>query len=170
MKNIRIELKWALYIIATLLIWMIFERLLGLHDKYIDKHQYFTMIYLVFPVILYVFALREKQRLTFHGQMNFLQGLKSGLLIVLFVSILSPLAQWIISFIITPHYFENVIEYSIESGYFENRSQAEAQFNYKNYAIQSTIGNFMMGLIISAVAAFFISRKSSKSLAKGASK
>lgn len=154
-KNYKIEIKWAFIFIGSLLLWMVLERIAGLHDTHIDKHQYITMLYSIIAVLLYYFALRDKRNNFYDGEMTYKQGFMAGLIITLIVTVFSPLTQWIVSYVITPDYFSNVIEYSLESGYHQSLADAEAQFNYKNYALQSTIGAFVMGVITTAIIAFF---------------
>lgn len=155
MKNLTIEIKWAFIFIGSLLLWMLIERLAGLHDQYIAKHQYLTMLYSIVAISLYVFALLDKRKTFYKGVMNYKQGLITGLIITVIITILSPLTQWIISNVITPNYFNNVIQYSVDTGYHKSIADAEAQFNYKNYAVQSTIGSLIMGIITTVVVAIF---------------
>jgi hypothetical protein len=54
-----------------------------------------------------------------------------------------------------------VIEYSLSTGYYENRVDAEAYFNLKNYMIQSVVGALIMGVVTTAVVAFFLRAKAS---------
>lgn len=159
MKKIKIEIKWAFIFMGSLLLWMVLEKLVGLHGKHIDKHQYLTMLYVIPAIWLYVLALKDKKKNYFNGQMNFKQGFISGLIISIIVTVFSPLTQWIISNVITPEYFPNVIAYSVKTGYFKTLSEAEAYFNYKNYAMQSTIWALIMGVITSVIVAFFIKTK-----------
>lgn len=159
MKKIKIEIKWAFIFMGSLLLWMVLEKLVGLHGKHIDKHQYLTMLYVIPAIWLYVLALKDKKKNYFNGQMNFKQGFISGLIISVIVTVFSPLTQWIISNVITPEYFPNVIAYSVKTGYFKTLSEAEAYFNYKNYAMQSTIWALIMGVITSVIVAFFIKTK-----------
>lgn len=159
MKNLRIEIKWSIILIASLLLWMIIEKLSGLHDVHIDMHQSITMLYYIIFIILYVLALRDKKKNFYNGKINYKRAFVSGLIISLIVALFSPISQWIISNVITPDYFENVIKYSVETGYFDSIEKAEAQFNYRNYAIQSAIGSLLIGVITSAIVAIFMKSK-----------
>lgn len=159
MKDFKIEIKWAFILIGSLLLWMLLERLFGLHDKHIDKHQYLTMLYSIVAIALYVFALLDKRKNFYNGVMTYKQGFKTGLIITLIVTLFSPLTQWIISSVITPDYFKNVIQYSVETGYHKTVSDAEAQFNLRNYMIQSTLGALIMGIVTSAIVAIFTRAK-----------
>lgn len=91
--------------------------------------------------------------------MTYQQGLISGIIITAFIALLSPLTQWITSYLITPEYFPNVIKHSVEIGYYQTTAEAEAHFNFKNYAIQSTIGALVFGVITTAIAMIFIRTK-----------
>lgn len=158
MKNVRIEIKWGVLFILVGLIWMVFEKTMGWHDVHIDKHATYSMIFAPIAIAIYVFALIDKKRNFFGGRMSFSQGFIAGLVMTLVVVILSPLSQYITSTYITPDYFGNVIAYSVSSGAMEQLA-AEEYFNLKSYIIQSTIFAAVMGLITSAVVAFFLRSK-----------
>lgn len=162
MKKIKLEIKWALIFVVMSLLWMTFEKLVGLHDVHIDKHMYLTNLFAIPAILVYVFALREKKKEYYSGQMTFKQGFISGLIITLIVAALSPLTQWITSTIITPEYFPNVIAYSLETGYHSSLEEAEAYFNLENYIIQSVIGAFVMGVVTAAIVAFFVKTRGNK--------
>lgn len=155
MKAYVTELRWGLIFVFTLLLWMLLERAAGLHSTHIDKHMIYTNFFAIPAILVYVFALRDKKARDYAGQMSYLQGVKTGVVITLVVTLLSPLTQWVISTIITPDYFPNVIAYSLESGYFESREEAEAQFNLQNYMVQSAVGAFLMGVVTSLIVALF---------------
>ncbi|MFT3747526.1 MAG: DUF4199 domain-containing protein [Agriterribacter sp.] len=159
MKKYRIEIKWAVIFVIMSLLWMLLEKLAGLHDKNIDKHMYLTNLYAIPAVIVMVLALKDKKKNYYQGQMTYMQGLISGVIISVVIALLSPLTQWAISYVITPEYFPNVIEYSLKTGYHKTKEAAEAYFNYKNYAEQSTIASLVMGVITTAIAMIFIRTK-----------
>ncbi|MFN8257849.1 MAG: DUF4199 domain-containing protein [Bacteroidales bacterium] len=94
--------------------------------------------------------------------MNYKQGLITGIILSVFIALLSPLTQWITSYVITPEYFPNVIKRSVELGYYKTTVEAEAQFNYPNYAIQGAIGALVMGILTTAIAMIFIRTKNKK--------
>ena len=90
--------------------------------------------------------------------MNYKQGVVAGIFITIFITILTPLTQLITSTIITPEYFPNVIEYSVNQGLM-TMEDANNTFNLKSYTIQATIGAFIMGVITSLIVAFFTKSK-----------
>lgn len=154
----KIEIKWALIFVVTALVWMTLEMLSGLHDTHIDKHAIYTNLFAIPAIAIYVFALREKRDSFYGGIMSYKQGFIAGLIITLIVTILSPVTQFITSTIITPDYFANVINYAVEQGEM-TRDAAESYFNLKSYIIQGVIGAPVMGLLTTAVVAFFVKKK-----------
>ena len=159
MKNIKTEIKWSFTFIAMTLLWMLLEKLVGLHGLHIDKHMYLTNFYAIPAIVVYVLALKDKKEKDFNGQMTYKQGFISGLIITVIVALFAPLTQWITSTIITPEYFPNVIAYSIQTGYHKSMEEAQAYFSLKNYIVQSVIGAIVMGVVTSAIVAFFVRTK-----------
>jgi hypothetical protein len=159
MNSIKIEIKWGVLFILVGLIWMVFEKTMGWHDVHIDKHATYSMFIAPIAIAIYVFALLDKKRNFYGGKMSYKQGFVAGLIITLVVVILNPLSQYITSTYITPDFFKNIIAYSVSSGEMEQQA-AEDYFNLKNYLIQSVIGAAVMGLVTSAVVAFFVRSKS----------
>ncbi len=159
MKNIKIEVKWAIIFSVMVLIWMVLEKLIGLHGKYIDYHLYLTNLFAIPAIVVMVLALKDKKRSYYNGRISYKEGLISGIILSVIIALLSPLTQWITSYVITPEYFPNVIKRSVELGYYSTTAEAEANFNYKNYAIQGMIGAFIMGVLTTAIAMIFIRTK-----------
>jgi hypothetical protein len=155
MKKYRIELIWGILFILIGLLWMIFEKAMGWHDVHIDKHATYSLFIAPIAIAVYVFALLDKKKNFYGGKMTFVQGFVTGLIITAIVVLLNPLSQYITSTYITPDFFKNVIAYSVSTGQM-NQQAAEAYFNLKNYLMQSVIGAAVMGLITSAVVAFFV--------------
>ena len=159
MKSIKIEIKWALIFSVMGLVWMLLEKWSGLHDKYIDYHLYLTNLFAIPAIWVMVLALKDKKKNFYNNNIDYKQGLMSGIMLSLFIAALSPLTQWITSFVITPEYFPNVIKRSVEIGYYKTTAEAADNFNFKNYAIQGAIAAFVMGLVTTAIAMIFIRTK-----------
>lgn len=158
MKKYSIELKWAVIFAGMSLLWMLLERLAGLHSTHIDKHPIYTNFIAIPAIAIYVFALLEKRRKDYNGVMTWKQGFISGLIITLIVTVLSPLTQVITAEIITPDYFSNAIEYAVSNGKL-TRAAAEQYFNLGSYIVQGLIGAPVMGIVTSAVVALFVRKK-----------
>ncbi len=162
MKNIIIELKWAVIFSIMSLAWMVLEKLSGLHSKYIDNHMYLTNIFAIPAIIVMVMALQDKKKNFYSGTITYIQGLISGIILSVIIAIISPATQWITTYIISPEYFPNVIKRSVEIGYYKTVLEAEANFNYSNYAIQGLVGSLVMGILTVAIAMIFIRTKPQK--------
>lgn len=159
MKNLKIEFKWALIFSVVVLAWMLLEKLSGLHAKYIDYHLYLTNLFAIPAIIMMLMALQEKKKLSYNGQINYTQGLISGSILSFLIAMISPITQWITTYIITPEYFPNVIKRSLETGYFNTIAEAEAHFNFQNYVILGVISSLFMGIVTTAIVMIFIRSK-----------
>ncbi|ESU28666.1 hypothetical protein FLJC2902T_12570 [Flavobacterium limnosediminis JC2902] len=158
MKNFTIEIKWAFIFFIASLAWMFLEKSVGLHDQYIEKHPIYTNLFAIVAIAIYYFALRDKKKNFFNNQMTWKQGFVSGVYLSFFIAILSPLAQYVTSTIITPDYFKNVIAYAVEHNKMK-REDAEMYFNLKSYIMQGIFGALSMGVVTSGIVAYFIKSK-----------
>ena len=158
MKNIKIEIKWAVIFAIMSLLWMVLEKAVGLHDAHIDKHVIYTNFIAIPAIAVYVFGLLDKRKNFYHGKMTYLQSFISGMIITAFVTVLSPLTQYITSTFITPDYFQNAIAFGVSSGK-TTQEAAEAYFNLENYIIQGLIGAPIMGLLTTAIVSIFTQKK-----------
>jgi len=158
MKKISIEIKWALVFVVMMLLWMLLEKAFGFHDKRIAQHPIVTNLVAIPAIAIYVLALLDKRRKVYQGKMTYMQGFITGLVITAIVTLFSPLTQYITSVWITPGYFSNVIEYSVDTGKM-TLEEAESYFNLPNYIRQTIIFTPVMGIVTTAIVAIF-TRKS----------
>jgi len=161
MKKITIEIKWALIFALAVLVWMLLEKLFGLHDKHIDLHYYLTNLFAIPAIWIYVLALKDKKRNFYNGQISYKAGVVSGTIMTLIITLLYPILQWIISEVITPDYFTNVINYSLETGYHATREEAEAYFNLKSYIVGGLIWALIIGIATTLIVMLFLRSKKS---------
>ena len=157
MGKYRLEIKWGIFFTLAAILWMTFEKLMGWHGENIAQHAKLTNLFSIVAVAIYLFALRDKKR-QLGGTMTWKEGFISGAIISVIVAILSPFAQYLTNFVISPEYFPNAIEYAVSSGN-ATEEEAEAFFNFKNYAMMGSVGALVMGLITAAVVAFFVRSK-----------
>src|SRR6056297_979560 len=158
MKKLKTEIKWGFIFTGVMLLWMAFERLMGWHGENIEQHATMSMVFALFAVAIYVFALLDKRNNDLGGYMTWSQGFASGFWITLVVVILSPLAQYITHTVISPDFFSNMTDYAVESGNM-TREQAESYFSMRNYLMQSAVGALGLGVVTSAVVAIFTKKK-----------
>lgn len=158
MKKIGIEIKWGILFVVIQLLWMLGERVAGLHDENIEKHALVTNFFALVAIIVYVVALLDKRKNSYNGKRTWKQGFFSGLIITAVVTILTPLSQYLTSSVISPNHFENMISYTVNTGKMTQEA-AEAYFNMKNYMIQSIIFAPVVGVVTSAIVAIFTRKK-----------
>ena len=158
MNKIAIEIKWGIIFTITGLAWMYLEKMLGWHDELIGKHPIYSMLFSIIAIVIFVLALRDKKANYFQNEMDWKQGFLSGSIVALVVTLLSPISQYITSEIISPNYFQNAINYAVENNRMK-LEDAQAFFNLKSYMFQAAFGGLSMGIVTSAIVAFFIKSK-----------
>ena len=158
MKKYSIEIKWGIIFALVSLLWMYLEKQFGLHSEHLDKHATYTNLFSIVAITIYVLALLDKRKNALGGTMTWKQGFMTGFLITIVVTILTPVTQIITHNVISPEYFPNMIEMSVETE-MQSQEEAEAYFNLNNYILISTIFAFAIGILTSAIVAIF-TRKS----------
>lgn len=161
MKNYKIEVKWGIIFTLTGLVWMVFEKIMGWHDERIHLHPIYTNLFGFLAVLIFVLALKDKKQNFYNDIMTWREGFISGIFVTIVVALLSPLSQYITVEFISPSFFENMIEYSVENNRMK-RSDAESLFNQKSYIIQAVSGALIMGVVTSAIVAWFVKTKKEK--------
>lgn len=158
MNNYKLEIRWGFIFSVAMLLWLLLERLVGLHSTHIEQHMIWTNLFAVVAILIYVLAMREKRAKELNGSMTWKQGFMCGVGITIVVAILSPLTQWLAHSFVSPQFFANMVEYAVSSG---NMTEAQAlnYFSLQSYMIQAVIGAVAMGVITSAVVAFFMRNK-----------
>lgn len=155
MKNFTTEIKWGILFIISGLFWVWLEKMFGLHDVYVSQHPLYTNLFGIIAVTLFYLALREKRNKFYNGSITWKEGFTSGIVLTVIITILSPLSQYITYKYISPEYFNNITEHVVQSGSM-NQEDAQAYFSLRSYLIQATFGALVMGVVTSAVVAWFV--------------
>lgn len=155
----RVEIKWGLIFSVVAFLWVTLEWAVGLHGKYISWHPILTNLFVIPAVWMMVLAIREK-RSSLGGKITFSQAFLCGIGVSVIVALLAPLTQWIFHSFVSPHFFENAINYAVQNSK-ATREQAEAYFNLKSYMLQGSLGGMVIGTITSLVLAVIMRSKSS---------
>jgi hypothetical protein len=134
---------------------MALEKNLGWHDRLIEQHATYTLLYAPIAILIYVFALFEKRRKTYSGRMSYIQGFLSGLVLTLIVVLLTPLSQYLSHSVISPDYFSNIIQLTVNTGKM-TLVEAEGYFNLMNYITQSFLFASVMGVLTTSVVMIFL--------------
>ncbi|MCM4171129.1 DUF4199 domain-containing protein [Arenibacter sp. TNZ] len=158
MSKFRIEIKWAVIFALATLLWMVFEKSMGWHDVLIAKQAIYTNFFAIIAIAVFVLALLDKRKIDFNGKMSWKQGFISGIFLSVIIAVLSPLTQYITNTFITPEYFPNIIKFAVDSGKMSQEA-AESYFSLKSYVLQSFFGALTMGIVTSAIVAFFVKKQ-----------
>ncbi len=161
MKKFIIEFKWAIAYTIVFLLWMIIEKISGLHDAHIAKYPIYTNLFAIPALLVYVFALRDKKKNFYKGVMNWTQGFLSGSIMSIIITALSPFALYVTFNAITPDFFNNAISYAVERKSMTSATATE-YFNFEHYVLQGTLGGLSMGIVTSAIVAYFLRTKEIK--------
>jgi len=77
--------------------------------------------------------------------------------------LLTPAAQYITHNYISPQYFQNAINYSVERK-VHTQEQADAYFNLNSYIIMASLAGLSMGVVTSAIVALVVRNKTNKNV------
>ena len=158
MKKFTIEIKWAFIFTIAGLLWMFLEKKLGWHEALIAKQPIYTMLFSIIAIIIFVLAIKDKKINYYENDMDWKQGFLSGCIVSLIVAVLSPLSQYIIMEIISPNYFQNAINNATLNNNMSIET-AKTFFNLKSYIFQAAFGGLSVGIVTSAIIAYFIKTK-----------
>jgi len=155
MATYRIELKWAFIFFVMYLAWIALEKVLGFHSSRIAYQQMMSVMVLIPSFLVYWFAIRDKKKNYFNNEISFGQAFKSGMMLTVFVVLLSPLSQIIAMKIISPDFFTNMRAYAV-GVYGMSEQEADSKLNIGAYLIASVFGGLVTGLIFSLIVAAFL--------------
>src|SRR5699024_7245052 len=133
------------------------ENKMGLHGPRIDQHAKYSYIFGGIALLLYILALRDKRDNFYNGFMNWQQGCVSGVIISVIIALFSPLSQLIVHKIIAPSYFQNAIAHGISQG--GNEEFLTTYYSLKTKIIQSFMESLSLGIIASALIAYFVRKE-----------
>lgn len=149
MPQYRIEIKWSVIYAVAVMLWFLGERIAGLHGRYISRQEDIALFLFLPVIIIYFLANIDKRRNFYKGEMTYLQGFLSGLRLTVCILILTPLTQFISSYVISPGFFSNMIEYSVSTGSLTPK-QADWQFSYGNFLFTNILSEIITGVPIAA--------------------
>jgi hypothetical protein len=158
MKAIRTEVKWAVLFTMMSVAWLFLEKVVGLHDKYIEQHPIFTNLFAIPAIWFYVLALKEKKKNHYKSKFTYKNAVLSGFVLTLIITLLAPLGTYISVEYISPEFFENAIKASVAMEYY-TQQEAIDTFNTSNYMLQSLMFTPIFGIITTLIVSIFIRSK-----------
>src|SRR5690606_8774150 len=157
MEKFGIEIKWAAIITLFLCVWDFVENRLGWHKDF-SMIIVATLLQYVFFIVLLFLAFLDKKNNYYNKQWTFKEALTFGIFLTGLLTILNPLAQYIIYQSISPNYFDNLIEYQLAKG----RSTREELLQIHNMELkirEGVMNTLSMGVIFTGLFAFILKNK-----------
>lgn len=141
--NLKLEIKWALIFTMATLFWSLLEKVTGLTSTHIDKFPYFTNIFAVLAITIYILAMKAKRK-NLGGVLPWKKGFSFGILMTGYIFILTPLSLYITLKWIMPEFFNNTIQWAVTNNKM-SLYEAENYFTFNNYLLQSLITDSFNG-------------------------
>lgn len=158
MNKIGIELKWAAIITTFTCLWASLEKSLGYHKDFSNILMMAFLFYILLT-FLWAFAFIDKKKsLGKNAVWEFKDAFKFGLFLTGLLTILNPIAQYIIYNTISPDYFNNVIEYQLAKGK-QTREALELIHNMNFTIRQGVMNTLSLGVIYTALYAWVFKAK-----------
>lgn len=160
MEKFGIEIKWAAIITLSMCIWGFIEKQLGWHQEFSMILVSILLQFLLLIVLMFI-AFLDKKKNFFNGQWTFKQAFKFGLFLTALMTVLNPLAQYIIYQSVSPDYFNNIIEYQLAKGRYTRESLLEIH-NIDLKIREGVTNTLSIGVIFTALFAFVLKNKNSE--------
>lgn len=155
MKKFTIEFNWAIIYTLASLLWTVLEKSLGFHNERIGSQMIFSWAFGLVAIPVYFLALNDKKKNFFNGKGDWKQLFLSGVVMSVFVAILSVLAQYISYTVISPDYVNNYVDFLTRTKKM-TAEQAQLFFSFNSLVLQGASSGISLGVIISAIVALFI--------------
>lgn len=155
MKKFSIEFNWAIIYTLASLLWTVLEKALGFHDKYIGSQMIFVWLFGLVAIPVYFLALNDKKKNFYNGTASWTQLFLSGVVLSVFVALMSPLALYISLELISPDFIKNSVGYFVEIKKMP-LEKATMFFSFRSLVIQGISNGISVGVLISALIALFI--------------
>jgi hypothetical protein len=161
MKKFTIEFTWAVIFTLASMLWTVLEKSLGFHDEKIGSQVIFVWLFGIPAFIVYFFAIKDKRNNFYNGKANWQQLFLSGVVMSVFVALMSPLAQYISTTVISPDWIKNSIKHYVEVKKMPAEN-AKMLFSRNGLILQAISNGISVGVIISAVVALFLKTAAAK--------
>jgi hypothetical protein len=91
MKKNTLEIKWALVLTLTQLLWIACEKQAGLYTIHIEDYSLYTSLFFFPALVVYSLALHDFRKKQRSETLSYKQGLFTGLRIMYISTMLSPI-------------------------------------------------------------------------------
>ncbi|MFC3199249.1 DUF4199 domain-containing protein [Parapedobacter deserti] len=150
-------IRYSVFFALAILLWAVAEWLVGLHDKYIRYHEYFSYFFAVPSVGIMYLGIRSGGRPP-ENRMSFRSAFLRGLGITSVVSILCPLMWYLFCVFINPAFLDYMMRYAIEAKGMDPQL-AMKRYSLSSHLFVSTLSTAVVGAVISLVVAIILARR-----------
>lgn len=156
-KSFKIEMKWAIIYSLAYIIWMFVEKQLGWHNESVRYQPIYNLLFTPISVFLYTLCLVDKKRNHYKGELDWKQGIISGIVLSVLITVLNPAVLYITHNHISPDFFQNAIEAAV--GKNITLQEAQAHYNINNAISNSVFEKLSFGVVIAAIISYFVKTK-----------
>jgi hypothetical protein len=147
MRGATNDLRWGVIFSLSGFLWMCVEYWLGLHTTRIDLHPLVSTLYAPIAVTIMTLAIRERRDDA--GDLSWADGMRAGMTVSAVAAALAAPSLWLFLHYVNRRYFSHMIAYAVQHG--RPLADARAYFNFRAFAIESTVGPLAMGLVTSVL-------------------
>ncbi len=171
MLTMKSEIRSGVAIGVAGFLWLLLEFFLGFHTTRIDYQPFITWLSIVIPIVGIYWAMKAKRDRYYAGRISFIQALKTGLIITVVMSIVSPLLSFMYVSVINPLYLSTMLAHNRMMLDGLNISPADKdgmlqeliqQFSLSAYLLKSILIAAISGTLLSIITAAVMNRNTSE--------
>ena len=165
--RVAVELRWAVYTVALSLTWLVMECIVGLQDRLVDYNASVRWFALFIPAVCFYVAVKRKRDTKPGGAFTFGEYLLSGLMMTFVATALFVPMQVAFHHWINPAFYDNMIQHDVQQAVNNSRNPraaydaAKGTYNATSYAVQTTVGFIVFGVLLSFLYANWFTRDAS---------
>lgn len=159
-----IEARYAAISSGFIILWLIFEYMLGLHGPHIGYYPYFVGASLFVPAAGILMPIWRKKMYSLEGY-SFNEAFFTGMRVTAVLTITLPLIYLVFFTTVSTDLFDNIQAYAYVNAYRFGLSPARAMsrfgqlFNLQTYLIAGFLGMMVYGALISALGSYLFRTK-----------
>ncbi|MFB2119935.1 DUF4199 domain-containing protein [Parapedobacter sp. 2B3] len=144
-------IRYGILFALAIFLWAVAETVLGLHNRYIQYHEYLSYFFAVPSVGIMYWGIRASGSTQGHG-MRFRKAFVTGLGITAVVTLLCPVVWYVFCTFVNPMFLDNMARHATETKSMPPLL-ATQRYALSNYIYISAFSTAVIGSIISLVIA-----------------
>lgn len=149
----KLELKWVAIVFALHALWHVGEKMMGFYSERAGVQEYAAVSFLFVLALLMMLAVLDLRKSN-RGYLNKRHGLTSSLFISLILVVLAPVMVLLLSVVIQPNYFNEMIMMSLQNDEYQAYELAVQEYNYWSYVKMYIAGYLLVGALSGAFWSF----------------